>query len=375
MSGLNNSDEESFGSSSAENNNSPEKLNEAEDKSLSSPGEASSDQDDGSQPQSTSEWLRNLFQNLTLKAEDSEQVLDEVSFEGIARYIKSGKCKKIITMAGAGISTSAGIPDFRSPDTGLYHNLQKYNLPHPQAIFELSFFKENPKPFFCLAKELWPGVFKPTPCHYFVKLLADKGLLLRHFTQNIDTLERVAGLNGDLIVEAHGTFFSNHCVECYAQYSQEWIKVPIFEDKIPYCTECNAVVKPDIVFFGEQLPKKFFVCQKDLKECDLLIILGTSLTVHPFASLVSQVPNTTPRLYINLDKGTSSGDPLSMLLGLPDFDFESDKNYRDVFWQGTCDDGCQALADLLGFGDELKELVKQEHQRICDENAGKSQSE
>lgn len=374
MSGLN-SDEESLGNSSAENNNSPEQSQEAEDKSPSSPRETSSDQDDGTQPQSTSEWLRNLFRNLTLRPEPCEQILEDVSFEGIARYIKSGKCKKIVTMAGAGISTSAGIPDFRSPDTGLYHNLQKYNLPHPQAIFELSFFKENPKPFFCLAKELWPGVLKPTPCHYFVKLLADKGLLLRHFTQNIDTLERVAGLNGDLIVEAHGTFFSSHCVDCHTEYSQEWIKVPIFEDKIPYCTECNGLVKPDIIFFGEQLPEKFFICQKDLKECDLLIIMGTSLTVQPFASLVSQVSGIAPRLYINLDKSNLSSDPLSMLLGQPDFDFESEKNYRDVFWQGTCDDGCQALADSLGFGDELKELVKQEHQRISEENVEKSQSE
>lgn len=78
---------------------------------------------------------------------------------------------------------AAGIPDFRSPGSGLYDNLQKYNLPYPQAIFELNFFRENPKPFFVLAKELYPGTFKPTPGHYFIRLLQDKGLLLRHYTQ------------------------------------------------------------------------------------------------------------------------------------------------------------------------------------------------
>ena len=66
--------------------------------------------------------------------------------------------------------------------------------------------------------------FQPTPCHYFIRLLAEKGLLLRHFTQNIDTLERVAGVDGEKIVEAHGTFHTSHCIECKALYSKEWIK-------------------------------------------------------------------------------------------------------------------------------------------------------
>ncbi len=97
---------------------------------------------------------------------------------------------------------AAGIPDFRSPGTGLYDNLQKYNLPSPQAIFEIGYFKQNPKPFFHLAKELYPALFKvsgycnligstknitfhpqPTLCHYFIRLLAEEGLLLRNYTQ------------------------------------------------------------------------------------------------------------------------------------------------------------------------------------------------
>lgn len=79
--------------------------------------------------------------------------------------------------------TAAGIPDFRSPGSGLYDNLQKYELPNPQAIFEIGFFQRNPQPFFTLAKELYPGSFKPTVCHYFIRLLSEKGLLLRHYTQ------------------------------------------------------------------------------------------------------------------------------------------------------------------------------------------------
>lgn len=157
------------------------------------------------------------------------KVLEEVNLDGIVKWMKSEQCQNIITMSGAGISTcklltcsaairlpvntkiyffsvlyifynvcgcnkacfssiclksklffltAAGIPDFRSPETGLYHNLQKYNLPEPQAIFEINFFRQNPKPFFTLAKELFPGKFKPTVSHYFIRLLHEKGEVL-----------------------------------------------------------------------------------------------------------------------------------------------------------------------------------------------------
>lgn len=119
---------------------------------------------------------------------------------------------------------AAGIPDFRSPSSGLYHNLEQYNLPHPTAIFEIDFFSENPEPFFVLAKQLLPEGFRPTPSHYFVRLLYEKGLLLRHYTQNIDTLERVAGIPGDKLVEAHGTFHTGKCLKCRKAYDLPWMK-------------------------------------------------------------------------------------------------------------------------------------------------------
>jgi NAD-dependent deacetylase sirtuin 2 len=80
------------------------------------------------------------------------QVLADLSVQGIVDYIQSGKASKIVTLAGAGISTSAGIPDFRSPDTGLYSNLQKYKLADPHAIFEIGYFRTNPQPFFKVSK-------------------------------------------------------------------------------------------------------------------------------------------------------------------------------------------------------------------------------
>jgi NAD-dependent SIR2 family protein deacetylase len=107
---------------------------------------------------------------------------------------------------GAGISTSAGIPDFRSPETGLYANLARLNLPYAEAVFDISYFREKPEPFYMLAQELYPGKFRPTITHSFIALLHKKGLLLKLFTQNIDCLEREAGVPGDSIIEAHGSF-------------------------------------------------------------------------------------------------------------------------------------------------------------------------
>ncbi|XP_067013051.1 NAD-dependent protein deacetylase sirtuin-2 [Anabrus simplex] len=306
---------------------------------------------------------------------EKPKVLDEKSIHGVVKYIKEGKCKNIITLAGAGISTSSGIPDFRSPGSGLYHNLQKYNLPNPQAIFEIDFFVENPKPFFHLAKELYPGMFKPTVCHYFVRLLHEKGLLLRHYTQNIDTLERVAGIPDEAIVEAHGTFHTSHCLGCREEYPLEWMKERIFSDVIPKCEKCEDLVKPDIVFFGENLPTKFFErVSEDFEKCDLLIVMGSSLTVQPFASLIDRVPRSCPRLLINRTKA-GEHDFLWSLLGQGSgMDFESAENTRDVAWLGDCDDGCRLLASELGWGEELEMLVMTEHMKILSVQEKKKQS-
>ncbi|XP_037950847.1 NAD-dependent protein deacetylase Sirt2 [Teleopsis dalmanni] len=296
------------------------------------------------------------------------KVIHELSFDGLIKHWKHKGFKNIVTMVGAGISTSAGIPDFRSPGSGLYDNLKKYNLPYPTAIFELDYFNENPQPFFALAKELYPGTFNPTPSHYFVRLLHEKGLLLRHYTQNIDTLERIAGIPGEKLVEAHGTFHTNHCLECSKLYTMEWMKDQIFADNVPTCSVCNGVVKPDIVFFGENLPADFYALpEKDFKKCDLLIIMGTSLEVQPFAMLVDHAKSDCVRLLINRTKVGQNNDRLSWFSGGPSLNFDSKKNTRDIAYIGDCDDGAFALADGLGWGKELRKLIQTEHQRLKNE--------
>lgn len=130
----------------------------------------------------------------------------------------------------------------------------------------------------------------------------------------------------------------------------EWVKEKIFTDTVPTCTRCNGVVKPDIVFFGEDLPRKFYLLpEKDFKECDLLIIMGTSLAVEPFASLVGKASKKCVRLLINREpiETVSKFDYLFASSGLM---FGKKNNTRDVAWYGDCDDAVQALADKIGLG-------------------------
>uniref|UniRef100_A0A2R8PI49 NAD-dependent protein deacetylase n=1 Tax=Callithrix jacchus TaxID=9483 RepID=A0A2R8PI49_CALJA len=295
------------------------------------------------------DFLRNFFTQTLSLGSQKERLLDELTLEGVVRYMQSERCRRVICLVGAGISTSAGIPDFRSPSTGLYDNLEKYHLPYPEAIFEISYFKKHPEPFFTLAKELYPRQFKPTICHYFIRLLKDKGLLLRCYTQNIDTLERIAGLEQEDLVEAHGTFYTSHCVSpsCRREYTLSWMKGKIFSEVTPKCEGCQSVVKPDIIFFGESLPARFFSCMQaklHLKK--------------KRKSLCSQLslPYPTPPARWQLDPF------LGMMMGVGGgMDFDSKKAYRDVAWLGDCEQGCLTLAELLGWKKELEDLVRREH--------------
>ncbi|KAK5114547.1 hypothetical protein LTR62_002482 [Meristemomyces frigidus] len=269
----------------------------------------------------------------------SPQTLHSRTLEAVAEHIKSGRVKNVVVMTGAGISTSAGIPDFRSPETGLYANLARLNLPYAEAVFDISFFKENPEPFYTLAHELYPGKYRPTIAHSFIRLLNDKGILLKLFTQNIDCLEREAGVPDDKIVEAHGSFARQSCIECRQAYPEDDIKQHIAAKSIPRCHDCNGLVKPEIVFFGEQLPAAFFASRDLPRDADLCIVMGTSLTVQPFASLPEMTRKTTPRVLINKERVGSLGSGTD-----------------DVLILGDCDDGVRKLATACGWHDELESL-------------------
>jgi NAD-dependent histone deacetylase SIR2 len=240
---------------------------------------------------------------------------------------------------GAGISTSAGIPDFRSPDTGIYANLAFLDLPEPEDVFDIGFFRENPKPFYALAHELYPGRYRPTIVHSFIRLLYEKGMLLKHFTQNIDCLERQAGVPGDKIIEAHGSFASQHCIDCKELYPDEEMHEKVAKSEVPHCHKCNGLIKPDIVFFGEALPSSFFDNRDLPAEADLCIVMGTSLQVQPFASLPSLCSEGVPRVLINKEQVGGLGS-----------------RKDDVLLLGDCDAGVLRFARALGWEEELEAL-------------------
>eukprot|EP00938_MAST-03A_sp_MAST-3A-sp1_P004270 g4270.t1 len=265
--------------------------------------------------------------------------------ESVASAIKRGEIRRIVWLSGAGISVSAGIPDFRTKGTGLYSRLEKYDLPHPECMFNIEYFKKKPEAFFDLAKTLLPGEHVPTRTHMFLKLLSDKGLLHRTYTQNIDGLERLAGVPESKIVEAHGSFAKSYCVNCKAQYNNDAMRSAILKNEIPHCKKCGGLAKPGIVFFGESLPKRFHKMHRsDMKSCDLLIVAGTSLRVQPFSEL-PRIVKGVPRVLINREcvgEGGHNG-----------FDFDS-KHTQDVLELGNCDDVVSKLADLLGWTEELE---------------------
>ena len=189
------------------------------------------------------------------------------------------KSNKIVFFTGAGVSTESGIPDFRSKD-GLYN--QKYPYP-PEEILSYHFFISNPKEFYKFYKDKFNILDKePNIFHEYLKCLEDKNKLLGIITQNIDGLHEKAGNKN--IALLHGTIYKNTCINCGKEYSAEYI----FNSKdIPIC-KCGGIIKPNVVLYEEGLDNA--TVNKAitwLKEADLLIVTGTSLTVYPASSFIN----------------------------------------------------------------------------------------
>ncbi|XP_056088621.1 NAD-dependent protein deacetylase sirtuin-1 [Rhinichthys klamathensis goyatoka] len=224
------------------------------------------------------------------------------TLEDVVRLLNERK--KVLVLTGAGVSVSCGIPDFRSRD-GIYARLAVDfpDLPDPQAMFDIDYFRRDPRPFFKFAKEIYPGQFQPSPCHRFISTLDKKGRLLRNYTQNIDTLEQVAGIQK--IIQCHGSFATASCLVCKHKVDCEAVREDIFNQVVPHCPRCPsdipyAIMKPDIVFFGENLPEFFHRAMKqDKDEVDLLIVIGSSLKVRPVALIPSSIPHDVPQVLIN----------------------------------------------------------------------------
>lgn len=213
--------------------------------------------------------------------------------------------KRILVVTGAGISTASGIPDFRSPD-GLYATAEeKYRLPYPEAIFDLNYFRRNPRPFFMLSRELLEADVKPTLCHRLLADLEADGKIALVVTQNIDMLHTKAG--SKRVIECHGSYLHGECRDCGRRYRLAEYEEAIRSGEIPRCS-CRGVIKPDVVFFGESLPEEFMEIYYRPPEADLLLVMGTSLTVQPVAGFALSLAPQLPSILVNRDPGSYDRD-------------------------------------------------------------------
>lgn len=184
----------------------------------------------------------------------------------------------IVFFGGAGVSTESGIPDFRSTD-GLYH--QKFDYP-PETILSHTFFYQNPEYFFRFYREkMLPLDYQPNEAHKKLAALEQAGKLRAIVTQNIDGLHQKAG--SKRVYELHGSVLRNYCTRCGKFYPAEFVRDA---RGIPRCT-CGGIVKPDVVLYEESLNEDTLAgAISALRQADLLIVGGTSLTVYPAAGLL-----------------------------------------------------------------------------------------
>ena len=184
----------------------------------------------------------------------------------------------IIFFGGAGVSTESGIPDFRSQD-GLYN--MKYKYP-PETILSNQFFYRFPEEFFKFYREkMLCDTAKPNAAHLKLAELERAGKVKAVITQNIDNLHQMAGSKN--VLELHGSVYRNYCTKCGKSYDFEYIKN---SDDVPHC-KCGGIIKPDVVLYGEDLDNNIMTkAAKAIREAQVLIIGGTSLSVWPAASLI-----------------------------------------------------------------------------------------
>lgn len=190
------------------------------------------------------------------------------------------KADKICVFTGAGISCPSGIPDFRSAD-GLYNQdgIKNYS---PEEIISHSFFVSHTDLFYNFYKDkmIYKDA-KPNLAHKYFSDLEKAGKRVYVVTQNIDGLHQLAG--SSTVYELHGSVHRNYCTSCGEFYGLDYI----LKSGVPKCEKCGAVVKPDVVLYEEPLDEKVITgAINAISECDLLIVVGTSLTVYPAASFV-----------------------------------------------------------------------------------------
>ncbi|MFH1539593.1 MAG: NAD-dependent deacylase [bacterium] len=201
--------------------------------------------------------------------------------ERIAESI--ARSQPAVALTGAGHSTPSGIPDFRSPGTGLWDKID------PMEVASIHGFMANPAKFYRFMAPLSEMVknSKPNPAHYALAELGEMGLLKSVITQNIDNLHQEAGSKN--VIELHGSGETGTCMNCGKNFPRADFEPLLDAESVPRCDGCGGVIKPDVVLFGEALPYEALMqAQKDSESCGVMLVVGSSLTVAP-ASMLPQL--------------------------------------------------------------------------------------
>jgi len=228
------------------------------------------------------------------------------------------KARRIVVLTGAGISTPSGIPDFRSEGTGLW------SRDEPMEAASLLTFRTSPETFFRWFRPLAGRIFhaQPNAAHEAIAELERAGIMVTVVTQNIDGLHQKAG--SKKVFELHGTIRTLSCTQCFKRFdSPPFLQAYIDEGVIPLCANCNGILKPDVILFGEQLPQSAWMeAQRETHQADLMLVAGSSLEVLPVAGLPMQaldrgahliIINNTPT-YVNVRADIVFMDDVAVVL-------------------------------------------------------------
>jgi NAD-dependent deacetylase len=185
-----------------------------------------------------------------------------------------------VALTGAGISVPSGIPDFRTPGTGLWANVD------PMEVAHIDVFERDPARFWSYYRPRFQslGDKRPNAGHKALAELERRGLLRGVITQNIDRLHRAAGSRD--VIEVHGSIETSSCRRCVASYGIDEVGALFDDDGVALCSACGGAVKPDVVLFGELLPEEAMARAQELaQEAELMLCIGSSLAVYPAAGL------------------------------------------------------------------------------------------
>ena len=240
-------------------------------------------------------------------------------FEKFIDLLKNSKRLGVLT--GAGVSTLSNIPDFRG-NGGIY--TKKFGDLDVEQILDIDFFYKNPKIFYQWASNVWYKLeqYKPNIVHKMLALLEEKGIVEDIFTQNIDFLHQRAG--SKKVFEVHGSSLHNYCTVCHKHFTYEQVSPIASKGEVPYCDSCGGVIKPDIVFYGESLNADILSRAEEVfsHQCDLCLVLGSSLNVGPINQMPVLALNNRAKLVI-VNAQTTHLDKYSQIVFKDLFQFSS----------------------------------------------------